>query len=263
MGRSESVRTHDVRQIMRLIHDSLELGSDALAWRQHFLKGMRRIIGEHVRIMTTILPLPVDPTNANAQFCVMEGWTPEAQAFMLKYFDQGDLRSDPVTPGILSLGSRSFTRVRGQLCSDATWYNSSYFNEIRRKIDDDDIVYSQRSFHGLKCNSGIGLTREIHGKPFSRREQLLVHIAHSELYHLWRRDQYNQLHLSNRQRQVLESVCKGFSEKEVAVQLSISRHTVHNYVSTLHQKLKVQTRAELVVTGLKMLRRSGPKLLPD
>ena len=51
--------------------------------------------------------------------------------------------------------------------------------------------------------------------------------------------------LSRRERQTLERLLEGDSEKQVARRLGISRHTVHVYVKSLYRRLGVSTRAEL------------------
>jgi DNA-binding CsgD family transcriptional regulator len=52
--------------------------------------------------------------------------------------------------------------------------------------------------------------------------------------------------LSPRQRQTLELLLDGKSEKEIAHRLTISRHTVHVYVKSLYKQFDVCSRAELL-----------------
>jgi DNA-binding CsgD family transcriptional regulator len=52
--------------------------------------------------------------------------------------------------------------------------------------------------------------------------------------------------LSPRQRQTLEQLLVGKSEKEIAARLHISRHTVHVYVKSLYKLFGVCSRAELL-----------------
>lgn len=51
--------------------------------------------------------------------------------------------------------------------------------------------------------------------------------------------------LSRRERQTLERLLEGDSEKQVAIKLGIGRHTVHVYVKSLYRRLGVCTRGEL------------------
>lgn len=52
--------------------------------------------------------------------------------------------------------------------------------------------------------------------------------------------------LSPRARQVLTCLLNGDSEKQIALRLQISPHTVHTYVKKLHQTLGVNSRGELL-----------------
>jgi DNA-binding CsgD family transcriptional regulator len=52
--------------------------------------------------------------------------------------------------------------------------------------------------------------------------------------------------LSRRERQTLELLLSGDAEKQIATQLSISRHTVHVYVKSLYKRFGVNSRSELL-----------------
>lgn len=56
--------------------------------------------------------------------------------------------------------------------------------------------------------------------------------------------------LSPRMQQTLECLLAGASEKEVAAQLNLSSHTVHDYVKKLYRHFHVSSRAELLATVL-------------
>lgn len=60
--------------------------------------------------------------------------------------------------------------------------------------------------------------------------------------------------LSPRMRQTLERLLAGDSEKEIAVRLGVSRHTVHVYVKTLYRRFDVCSRWELFA---RFVRRGG------
>ena len=52
--------------------------------------------------------------------------------------------------------------------------------------------------------------------------------------------------LSEAQRRVLDCLLQGSSEKEVANQLGVSQHTVHSHAKRIYEKLRVNSRAELL-----------------
>ena len=54
-------------------------------------------------------------------------------------------------------------------------------------------------------------------------------------------------HLTQREGEVLALLCKGQMDKEIAVRLDISIHTVHEHVRNIFEKLHVHNRTEAVV----------------
>jgi DNA-binding NarL/FixJ family response regulator len=57
--------------------------------------------------------------------------------------------------------------------------------------------------------------------------------------------------LSERESEVLNLLSKGLANKQIAVQLGISEHTVKFHVSSIYQKLNVTNRTEAVREGLR------------
>ena len=57
--------------------------------------------------------------------------------------------------------------------------------------------------------------------------------------------------LSDREKEVLTLVAKGYSNKEIAEQLIISVKTVETHKGNLMEKLQMKTRPELVTYALK------------
>jgi DNA-binding NarL/FixJ family response regulator len=53
--------------------------------------------------------------------------------------------------------------------------------------------------------------------------------------------------LTNREREILQYLSKGYVDKEIAMRLGISAWTVHGHVKNIFQKLQVHTRTEAVV----------------
>jgi DNA-binding NarL/FixJ family response regulator len=53
--------------------------------------------------------------------------------------------------------------------------------------------------------------------------------------------------LTNREREILQYLSKGYVDKEIAMRLGISAWTVHGHVKNIFEKLNVHTRTEAVV----------------
>jgi two-component system, NarL family, response regulator LiaR len=58
--------------------------------------------------------------------------------------------------------------------------------------------------------------------------------------------------LSERELQVLEQAAKGFTNKAIAAQLSISDRTVQNHLANIFDKLQVESRTEAVMTAVSL-----------
>jgi DNA-binding CsgD family transcriptional regulator len=82
---------------------------------------------------------------------------------------------------------------------------------------------------------------------FSERERLLIALLHEELAHDWNRVEREQgARLTPRQRQVLAQLMAGASEKELAYELNVSPHTVHEHIKAIHRAFGARSRGELL-----------------
>lgn len=57
--------------------------------------------------------------------------------------------------------------------------------------------------------------------------------------------------ISKREREVVDLVCKGFTNKEIASNLSLSEHTVKAHISRIFRKFNVSNRSQLVALFMK------------
>ncbi|MCY1456090.1 Transcriptional regulatory protein DesR [compost metagenome] len=53
--------------------------------------------------------------------------------------------------------------------------------------------------------------------------------------------------LTARERDVLELICEGLADKEIAARLKLAPNTVRNHVATVYSKLDVHSRSEAIV----------------
>ena len=65
---------------------------------------------------------------------------------------------------------------------------------------------------------------------------------------------------ASRLSQTLNELLAGSSEKQIAIKLELSRHTIHNYVKALHQRFGVSSRGELLARVGKEKASFTPKL---
>lgn len=60
-------------------------------------------------------------------------------------------------------------------------------------------------------------------------------------------DRKNDNLLTPREEEVVRLVSEGLSNKDISVQLSISEHTVRNYLYRVFDKMKISSRIELIL----------------
>lgn len=87
-------------------------------------------------------------------------------------------------------------------------------------------------------------------RPFAARERLLLHLAHVEMSWIYEDDLLlaarGAASLSPRQRQTLQNLLGGQSEKEIAKKMRLSPNTVHHHVKALYRHFDVSSRGELL-----------------
>ena len=58
---------------------------------------------------------------------------------------------------------------------------------------------------------------------------------------------FEELDLSDREKQIISGVAEGLSNKEISEKLFLSEGTVRNYISTILEKLELRDRTQLAI----------------
>ena len=91
--------------------------------------------------------------------------------------------------------------------------------------------------------------------PFAARDRMILHLAHLEMSWVYESDVLLATHgaaaLSPRQRQTLEYLLAGHSEKQIAGKMRLSFNTVHHHIKALHRHFGVSSRSELLARWVK------------
>ncbi len=87
--------------------------------------------------------------------------------------------------------------------------------------------------------------------PFGDREAALLDAICDAVYpligtHLATEEDRSAHGLAPRLRETLDHVLLGLSEKQIAAEMELSRHTVHEYIMQLYRHFEVSGRAELL-----------------
>jgi DNA-binding CsgD family transcriptional regulator len=142
--------------------------------------------------------------------------------------------------------------TRQQFVTDAEWYRSDHYLECRAPMGSDFQIYSKLNLQD-GTPLGVGIHRGSRDRQFTQRDCDIVDLFHAEcgrLYGASSRKPALDPRISQLpprvQRVLKELTSSGDGEKQIALRLGLSRHTVHEYVKVLDEKLGVTSRAELM-----------------
>ena len=157
-----------------------------------------------------------------------------------------DHRTDDALSAMVPLYGSAFTVSRQNVIGDRHWDRSISANERFRPLRCDDFVMSMMPVASLGVISSMEVYRD-RGVRFSERERLFVELLHEELGHDWNRVERGEgARLTPRQQQVLAHLTAGASEKELAYELNVSPHTVHEHIKAIHRAFGARSRGELL-----------------
>ena len=245
-------RSADVRDMLELVNELREMPPQFLPRARRMVEGICQLIGAQVAIFSDLKRYLVG-MQWDIKPLADTGWTDAAARRTFMSFFDGPQTNDPLTPFCTRPQGRVVTVLRRQMVDDQDWYRSANVNELRRGGRLDDCIYShfRLSEHGRAM--GMAFHRPWGDRPFGQRECAIVHLMHESqpIYsHNFVPDgQWRDL--SPRQAEVLAALKLGQSEKQVAQELGMSRHTVHVHVKTLYRRFAVQSRGELLSLWLK------------
>lgn len=261
MSRSNALRIVDVRNAFRLIGDCRDAGDCPSSWQEVAMAGLSRLVGatlvaggEGRGFAATGLLEPVSVHGV--------GFDASTRRHLSAYMDEYGVNADPIFQRLYSSGPRTATRRRVELVPNREWYRSRTFNDYLRPCGSDHQLTSLYTWGPTGEMSCLAMTRALGERDFSDRESALVAFFHVELGRLIGRSlpsvmQDSAPALSPRLRDTLQYLLEGDSEKQVALRMSISPTTVHQYVTMLYRRFGVRSRAELMSQVLQRQRRSS------
>jgi DNA-binding CsgD family transcriptional regulator len=178
---------------------------------------------------------------------------------------------------------KSNSQSRAQRSQDGLWHGARFFRRLLAPLGLEDCIFSVvtlpqlKPFMGVVCLSGPLRPRredcDTDGpRRFTVRQRRGVHVAHGGLRWVYypeiNREQRVSVgpisvdldfatpvaslptnaaaDLAPRHQKVLSHLLAGGSEKALADQLGLSRHTIHEYVRAIYRKFNVNSRSELM-----------------
>ncbi len=154
--------------------------------------------------------------------------------------------------------------------ADKEWYAQPEVRTTHRNCNVDANMASFFVSVSMGRIFGIGIHRHWGAPQFTAVDRRQLRLLHLELARAWTRQIADSREesppirsLPERLRQVLWLLCLGRSEKEIAIQLALSTHTVHNHVRRLYESLGVHSRRELLAIAFRGAGMGGFVDLPD
>jgi DNA-binding CsgD family transcriptional regulator len=255
VSKSQRLRLSDVRDVFRLLGECRELELDFTQWQRHMLQGLCRLLRAQLAIggeMSWTGPdrmmVPIRCENYRA--------APARWPEYTEWLENPRILVNAAVSRFHGLRERQSTRARQQLIDDREFYRSPFFNEILKPGGFDQGVLSRYVLAPGRRMHEVVLNR-VRGEPrFAQRECRVLQLFHEELGP--RVEQSLTLfRLAPRLRQTLEALLEGDSEKQAALRLGLSVHTVHEYVATLYRRFEVSSRAELLAHFLRRCRNNA------
>lgn len=246
-----------MRALMRLALDLRDLPNGSGEQRALALDGLVRLVGCEVGIWLDVVGI-VSPTPAAVSVVCDVGWAGDAErSAFLAYIESLPAPSapDPTLPGTISAMQRGRrVMVRHEVCDDRDWYMSAHTQEYRRAARVDSFIGAPRHGDGTNAGCVISVHRAWGRRQFGERERGLLELFVDTCDFV--RDPPSPLPpsrlegLTPRQRDVLVRLARGDGEKQIAWDLGLSPHTVHDHVKALHRHFGVQSRGELLALCL-------------
>jgi DNA-binding CsgD family transcriptional regulator len=240
------VRTADVQAILRIVGGAAELWYQPELQRQFTLDSLCQLFDAKVGYCDTLELGVADEAHPPA---VAYGLEDDAKAAFEIAFRSAEPR-DPLLEVVRAVDGRVVSFSRQDAVADADWYASDCFRRLREPYGVDHTLSVKVTASSIGRKTVLTMCRAKGAEPFSDREIHLCELCLSEM--AWPFTPALTFQdprlgsLAPRQRKVMELLLIGDGEKQVAMKLGLSRHTVHQYVKELYEALKVSSRSELL-----------------
>ncbi len=137
------------------------------------------------------------------------------------------------------------------------WRETEYYVDYVRPSGLGDAIISVNRYDDPAVHFGFALFREHGARPFTDDDKLLLECIELGLGDLAHRpdEPPRPAHpLTPRERDVLDAMLAGLSDKEISARLGITRHTVNQYAKRLFLTFDVHSRGELIALHLRVAR---------
>ena len=243
----------DVRLLLRLTGRIAVACPDPRRWRRLLLAELRRLLRADAGLALEMHPNG-SPLTVRVEGFVDHGLAPRERRQAVLRELNGNTVSDPLLVALLKRiahsEAASATFTRSELLSDEAWRRSAFAAHRRTAGCDDSLASLTRLSSPRRMVAVIFLRAGAGREPFGPRERTLLDLCHSELAWVYQAERRSLPQHANalppRLREALEHLAAGRDEGETAEAMSLSPHTVHDYVKTLYAHFGVSSRGELL-----------------
>lgn len=238
-SRAIGVSVHEVGRALRLLDEVRARPRE----RTCFLRGLNELVGAQVGIWADVAGMERGPIVLRDALDL--GWDgPREREVFLTYLRAQTDPPDPTLDRLSEITDPTFARARQELLDDRSWYRSEHVQEQRRAAGVNHFVLA--AWRRGDRAQALSVHRPWGQRAFNERERMLVELVYRHAAQLLA----SPVALSDRQRLVLDGLCGGMAEKEIAGELGLSQHTVHDHVKELHRRFGARSRGELLVKAL-------------
>lgn len=243
-----------IRAVFRLVGACCEQWDDPTAWQSILLEGVAGLLDCRATQLQLARPGP-DPDRPRIVPIASRGWIREIdEATYLASLEGDDRPVLPLADGVIEPALREGAATactRRMVVPDEIWYGSEFYTRFVESTGLDEWAMAFRAAPHFGSVVMVGGSRERGRAPFEPERVQLLGILVEEIApllgtRLSLAGQISKAGLTRRQRDTLELLLEGMSEKQVAGELGLSRSTVHDYVVSLHRHFDVMSRGELL-----------------
>jgi DNA-binding CsgD family transcriptional regulator len=252
----EKLRLKDIRAMYRLIGDLRTVGSDPAKWRTHLVRRLHTLFDAAIVVSSEIHVQTITGQAKDGKLRVIDvGWGCDGSKDIWQIQTDSEARPEEFMLALLPSPEPDVSsppEVAVPVLPTTALRGGTTF------------VLSQYPLPHIGAVDQLGIHKDSTQEPFTPVQHRLIRLFHVELGRLWKKDALDKARDPNsalppRLAQTLEALQAGCSEKQVSLRLGISKHTVHNYVKALHQRLGVSSRGELLAKKAQ----SQPGFLPQ
>lgn len=245
---SPLMRVTDVQAILRLVGGAAELWYQPALQREFTLDSLCKLLNAKTGVCYTFGDVLTGGGNACGPMSAVGLDEAEREIFQ-KYLQTGTPR-DPVLNVLSAIDGRVITLARPDAVTDADWYASDHHAQVRKPLGMDHALYVKIVAASIDRQTIVMLARAEGEPAFTERDAYLCELCLSEMAWPYTPEMdYTDPRieaLQPRLKKVMRHLLEGDSEKQVALKLGLSPHSVHQYVKQLYAQLEVNSRGELL-----------------